>query len=232
MSGACVLAESEIEPRIEDGTIRVRTTIDESRGCERLEQQVLEVAPGRSEERATGADQELLFVVSGSGTLALAGEAHPLEPDTAALLLPGERYRVETVGGLKLVSVRAPADDWVGRDEVVIRLADREEQRADENRTFRVLVDTDVTQFVGFVEPCRAPDHSHPYDEVGYILEGSGFAHVGGESLPIGAGTCFHLPPGQVHCIENTGPGVMRILGVFHPSGSPKQRAYDNKTAQ
>jgi hypothetical protein len=30
-----------------------------------------------------------------------------------------------------------------------------------------------------------------------------------------------------VHCIENTGPGVMRILGVFHPSGSPRQRSYD-----
>jgi hypothetical protein len=30
-----------------------------------------------------------------------------------------------------------------------------------------------------------------------------------------------------VHCIENTGPGVMRILGVFHPSGDPASRAYD-----
>jgi hypothetical protein len=30
-----------------------------------------------------------------------------------------------------------------------------------------------------------------------------------------------------VHCIENAGPGVMRILGVFHPSGDPASRTYD-----
>ncbi len=33
----------------------------------------------------------------------------------------------------------------------------------------------DATQFVGIVEPCRAPDHSHSYDELGYIVEGDRF---------------------------------------------------------
>jgi quercetin dioxygenase-like cupin family protein len=84
---------------------------------------------------------------------------------------------------------------------------------------------------VGFVEPCRAPDHSHPYDEVGYILEGTGYAHLDGASIPIGPGSCFHLPPGAVHCIENVGPGTMRILGVFHPDDSPASRSYDAATA-
>ena len=86
----------------------------------------------------------------------------------------------------------------------------------------------DATQFMGIVEPCRAPDHSHSYDELGYIVEGVGFAHIGNESVPLKAGSCFHLPPEQVHCIENTGPGVMRILGVFHPSGDPASRAYED----
>lgn len=88
----------------------------------------------------------------------------------------------------------------------------------------------DATQFVGIVEPCRAPDHSHSYDELGYIVEGEGFAHVDGESIPLRPGSCFHLPPEQVHCIENTGPGVMRILGVFHPSGDPASRAYEDNS--
>ena len=88
----------------------------------------------------------------------------------------------------------------------------------------------DATQFVGIVEPCRAPDHSHSYDEVGYIVEGEGFAHIGDESMPLRAGSCFHLPPEQVHCIENSGPGVMRILGVFHPSGDPASRAYEDNS--
>jgi mannose-6-phosphate isomerase-like protein (cupin superfamily) len=115
---------------------------------------------------------------------------------------------------------------------VTVRFADQEELVADENRTFRYLVNedagcADVTQFLGIVKPCRAPDHSHPYDEVGYIVEGRGLAHVGGESTPVGPGSCFHLPPREVHCIENSGPGLMRILGVFYPSGSPASRTYD-----
>jgi mannose-6-phosphate isomerase-like protein (cupin superfamily) len=50
---------------------------------------------------------------------------------------------------------------------------------------------------------------------------------MGDESIPIEPGSCFHLPPQKIHCIENTGPGVMRIMGVFFPAGSPKQRSYD-----
>jgi oxalate decarboxylase/phosphoglucose isomerase-like protein (cupin superfamily) len=30
-----------------------------------------------------------------------------------------------------------------------------------------------------------------------------------------------HLPPGQPHCLENTGASTLRVLGVFHPGGSP-----------
>lgn len=128
---------------------------------------------------------------------------------------------------MRIVSVVAPAEQEIVRERVVSRFADREEERADARRTFRVLHGGELTQFVGIVEPCRAPDHSHPYDEVGYIVEGEGVAHIGGEQVPLRAGSCFYLPPGCVHCIENTGPGVMRIMGVFHPAGSPKQRSYD-----
>jgi quercetin dioxygenase-like cupin family protein len=190
-----------------------------------LELRGLEVEAGRSHTVRLERRQELLYVVSGAGTLRLGDEEHPLEPDTAALLLPDERYTVESASGLELVSVSAPALDPIERECVTMRLADCPEQRADEDRTFRVLFETDVTQFVGVVEPCRAPDHSHPYDEVGYVLEGQGFAHISGDSSPIGPGSRFHLSPGEVHCIENSGPGRMRILGVFYPSGSPAQRS-------
>jgi mannose-6-phosphate isomerase-like protein (cupin superfamily) len=173
----------------------------------------------------TGDRQEILYVLSGSGTLELDGETHQLEPDAGILLVPGERYAVD--GNLRLVSVVAPVEQEVQRERVISRFADREEERADAKRTFRILHQGELTQFVGIVEPCRAPDHSHPYDEVGYIVEGRGVAHIGGEQVPLQAGSCFYLPPGCIHCIENTGPDVMRIMGVFHPAGSPKQRSYD-----
>ena len=190
---------------------------------ERLWLQVVDVAGllGTGRDRR----QQLLYVLSGGGTLDLDGVTHELEPDTGVLLLPDELAIIQ--GDLRLIWVSAPAGGEIERERVVSRFADRDEERADEKRTFRVLHQGELTQFVGIVEPCRAPDHSHPYDEVGYILDGEGLAHIGEEQVPLRAGSCFYLPPGCVHCIENSGPGVMRIMGVFHPAGSPKQRSYD-----
>jgi mannose-6-phosphate isomerase-like protein (cupin superfamily) len=190
---------------------------------ERLRMRVLDVFGELEGE--TGDRQEIMYVLNGSGALELGGETHELEPESGVLLLPGERYAL--TGDLRVVAVDAPAEEAIERERVVSRFADREEERADAKRTFRVLHQGELTQFVGIVEPCRAPDHSHPYDEVGYILEGEGTAHIGDEQVPLRSGSCFYLPPGCVHCIENTGPGVMRIMGVFHPAGSPKQRSYD-----
>jgi quercetin dioxygenase-like cupin family protein len=94
------------------------------------------------------------------------------------------------------------------------------------DREFRVLFGPGqgcsvATQFVGEIPPGRAPDHSHPYDEVVLIMQGEGLAHIGGADHELEAGTCLHLPPGLLHCLENTGPGMMRVLGVFHPADSP-----------
>ncbi len=231
-------SEDEVEAFRADGdTARVRTTIDASTGCELLVQRVIEFAPGRSRERGEPGRDEVLYVIAGRGTLHLEGGEHALEQETAAYVRDGERYSVENPGphDLKLVAVSAPADESgeePPRRRVTIRFADQPELRADAKRTFRYLVNegagcTSVTQFLGVVEPCRAPDHSHGYDEVGYIVEGSGFAHIEGKKVPLARGSCFHLPPLQVHCIENTGPGIMRILGVFHPSGDPASREYE-----
>ena len=190
-----------------------------------LQLEALRFDAGRTPPRVLEGQQEVLYVTSGSGLLHLGRDEHTLEEETAALLLPGESYVLETEARLELVSVTAPGNAAVERNDVTIRLADCLEQRADEHRTFRVLHQSDITQFVGVVQPSRAPSHSHPYDEVGYILEGRGLAHVGGRATELGPGSRFHLAPGEVHCIENSGPGAMRILGVFFPAGSPAQRS-------
>jgi mannose-6-phosphate isomerase-like protein (cupin superfamily) len=105
-----------------------------------------------------------------------------------------------------------------------------------------------ATQFVGEIPPGRAPDHRHTYDELVLVLAGEGVVHLvadepdgevalalAGEDAgqrparpPVGAGayslrpgSCLHLPPGQRHCLENTGTAMLRVLGVFHPGGSP-----------
>jgi mannose-6-phosphate isomerase-like protein (cupin superfamily) len=76
-----------------------------------------------------------------------------------------------------------------------------------------------VTQFVGSIPPGRAPDHFHLYEEVLFILKGEGRMWAGETNTPVVPGSCIYLPKGQVHCVENTGEGELRLLGVFYPAG-------------
>jgi mannose-6-phosphate isomerase-like protein (cupin superfamily) len=235
-----VVDEDDLEAVREDGdTATVRVAFDSANGCERLEQRVIDFGPGRSVERTLAGQQEVLYIVDGRGRLHVDGHTHELEPNMGVYIAPGETYAVENTGDadLRVLSVLAPEDRAAaaGERRVTIRFDDQPELEASVERSFRYLVNEDagcfdVTQFMGIVQPSKAPLHSHAYDEVGYVVAGEGFAHVGGGSFPLRAGSCFHLPPDEVHCIENTGSGAMRILGVFHPSGSPANRTYaDNK---
>ena len=232
-----VVAEEDVAGRRTEGdTALEKVVMGAHTGSQLLEQHVTRYAPGRSLPRQVEGRDELLFIVSGQGTLELEGVPYELAPDAAAYVRSGETYAIENEGPdeLLIVSTTVPVEQvYRSPREVIVRFEDQPELRADAKRTFRYMVNQDAgcmdaTQFVGIVEPCRAPDHSHSYDELGYIVEGEGFAHIGDESVPLKAGSCFHLPPEQVHCIENTGPGVMRILGVFHPSGDPASRAYED----
>jgi mannose-6-phosphate isomerase-like protein (cupin superfamily) len=112
----------------------------------------------------------------------------------------------------------------------LVRLADRPTMST-ADRWYRVLVggelgSTQVTQFVGSIPPGRAPDHFHTYEEVLFILRGTGRMWAGKAHTQIAAGSCVYLPKGQAHCVENTGDDELRLLGVFYPSGSPAVR-YD-----
>ena len=124
------------------------------------------------------------------------------------------------------------------RDEVLYVLegsADAAIGVATAGREFSLLAQPEngcasVTQFVGYIPTGRAPDHFHRYDEVVYILEGEGGFHVDGVTEPLEPGTAVHLPARLVHCLENYGPGEMRVLGVFRPAGSPAEAYYPDGT--
>jgi mannose-6-phosphate isomerase-like protein (cupin superfamily) len=230
-----VVAERDVARRAVPGdTATVRVTIGPGSTSPRLVQRVERFGRGRSATRALDGQQEVLYVVSGRGRLHVDGRAYELEPDLGAYVAAGEQYEVENDSDdeLVLVCVRAPQE---GRptpdpDRRTVRFADREALPAKPNREFRYLVNEDlgcpdVTQFIGLIPPGRAPMHSHTYDEVVYVVDGEGVVHLGGETTPIAAGSCIHLSPLEEHCLENTGAGTMRVLGVFHPSGDPASRA-------
>lgn len=208
-----------------------------------LEQTVLECDSGRSSRRATGADEEVLFVLEGHGWLHLDGERHELTPESGAYLAPGEEYELEseTEGPLRVVAVRiAPPDPddaavTPGSRSVVRRVEDQLTEDATAEREFRVIADPSTglrraTHFVGYIPTTRAPDHFHTYDEVIYVLDGQGAFHADHTSSPVGPGSCIQLPARTVHCLENTGPGTMRVVAVFRPAGSPSAAYYPDGT--
>lgn len=199
-----------------------------------------EIPPRGQHSGIAGAGGELWFVIDGSGRLDVDGAPAPaLIPDRGLWIPAGAAYEVQSdgVGGLRIDIVALPAaSSWstgrnmqpatTGAGEPLSRdLRDCPVETTGDRR-FRVLFGPGrdcaaATQFVGEIPPGRAPEHSHPYDEVVLVMHGTGVAHVDGADRELSAGTCLHLPPGLRHCLENTGPQVMRVLGVFHPADSP-----------
>jgi mannose-6-phosphate isomerase-like protein (cupin superfamily) len=232
-----VVHESELETDRRNGDTSSRAVaIDSSAGSSVLELQLARYEPGRSHPRRLEDVQEIMYTPSGRGSLTVAGESHELEPGTAAYITAGETYEVENPGPetLVIVSATAPqsADDARPPTARTVRYDDQPTLPASGDREFRYLVTEDVgcrdaTQFFGVIAPGRAPDHSHVYDEVIYVLEGKGVLHGDGEDRPVSAGSCIHLPPFFVHSLENSGDTPMRIVATFHPSGDPASRAYE-----
>jgi mannose-6-phosphate isomerase-like protein (cupin superfamily) len=232
-----VLAPQELEEqRAEGDTASVRHAFDSSRGSEILEQRIVHYAPGRSRPVETGDRIAVLYVVSGSGAVRVAGATHPVEAATGVYVAAGETYEVENPGPdeLLIVAVTAPSREngSPSAERRTVREVDQPTLTASGDREFRYLVTDkvgchDVTQFRGDIAPGRAPDHSHVYDEVIYVLEGEGALHTEGEDAPVHAGSCIHLPAYLMHSLENSGDATMRIVAVFHPAGDPSSRAYE-----
>jgi len=189
---------------------------------------------GEGDERCDGVRDEVLYVLEGSGVAAVGDEKQELEPGTGVFVARGTPWQVESADGLKLLSVLVEEPLPASSSHAVVASAERGTATA--GREFTLLAHPEngcesVTQFVGYIPAGRAPDHFHRYDEVVYVLVGEGAFHVDGESAPLRAGSCIHLPARLVHCLENHGPGEMRVLGVFRPAGSPAEAYYPDGSA-
>ncbi|CCH31927.1 cupin domain-containing protein [Actinosynnema sp. NPDC047251] len=222
---------SEVEPSCADGdTVDVRDTHrDDENG---LRQAVYHVRAGRSKPRSPGAGRlETLFVLSGEGALHVNGESHALRAELAVLVVGEDTYEITTDSEVVLVSVSAEqhADVACGDRRAWIDLADQVKQDAVSDREYQTLFDPEkgcsgVTQFVGYIPTLRTPMHFHPYSEMVFVLSGTGQVEIAGVTSTVGAGTCFYLPAGVHHLVENLGDeGFLRLLGVFVPAGSPSE---------
>ena len=254
LEGGCRVTEMREGAPIVHGTLSVWPQVGRAAGAQAISLRTLEFGPGLSLGIRNRDCDEVLYVLAAPArsepcaTLFIDGWSYEIGVDTGIYLAPDQTLTVNNAGpgSLVLLSSRCPepareTDLHSARTSPpaqatrpgkppIVRLADRRALPT-ANRWYRVLVDDEVgsaqvTQFIGSIPPGRAPDHFHTYEEVLFILQGTGRMWAGETNTPISAGSCVYLPSGQVHCVENTGHEELRLLGVFYPAGSPAVR-YD-----
>ncbi len=58
--------------------------------------------------------------------------------------------------------------------------------------------------------------HTHPGEEISYILEGEGEILIDGQPVQkVKAGDSFIIPAGAIHDARNTGTQPMRLVGIY-----------------
>ena len=241
LEGGCrVSTMHEGTPRVV-GPLTVYNQIGKATGADAISLRVLEFGPGTSPSLCNRECDEVFYLLEGNCRVRIDGDAYEVGSETGVYLRPGQTLRVENAGTdvIRFVSSQCPEETFAVIDDPepcenkthpasIVRLSDRRALPT-ADRWYRVLVDDEVgseqvTQFVGSIPPGRAPDHFHEYEEVLFILRGEGRMWAGDTNTPIRPGSCIYLPKRQVHCVENTGTGELRLLGVFYPAGSPAVR--------
>lgn len=73
-----------------------------------------------------------------------------------------------------------------------------------------------VTALVEFQAGAVVARHTHPGEEVGYVIEGTVVVEQDGKPpLTLGAGKAFVIPAGTVHGARNSGGGPARVLATY-----------------
>jgi mannose-6-phosphate isomerase-like protein (cupin superfamily) len=241
--GCCVTLFREGQPLVAN-KLKIWPQVGRAVGAQAISLRTMEFAQGLSPGLRNQACDEVLYVLAGQGTLLLDGHSYEIRPETGVYVKPQQIFAIANPQAEPLVIISSQCPEPEAATELVeaittpvneppespplVRLADRKAIPTSD-RWYRVLVDAEVgsqqvTQFVGAIPPGRAPDHFHKYEEVLFILRGEGRMWAGKTNTPIAAGSCIFLPKRQIHCVENTGDGELRLLGVFYPAGSPAVR--------
>jgi len=242
LEGGCRVSTMHEGALQTSGSLNAWNQVGKASGANAISLRILEFGPGTSPVLRNRECDEVIYVLDGRCTVVIDGNDYQVEPETGVYLRPGQMLSVENSGNdvARFVSSQCPEETFAAfidlqqpesareQSNPIVRLADRRALPT-ADRWYRVLVDDEigseqVTQFVGSIPPGRAPDHFHEYEEVLFILRGKGRMWAGETNTPISPGSCIYLPRRQSHCVENTGDGELRLLGIFYPAGSPAVR--------
>jgi quercetin dioxygenase-like cupin family protein len=81
----------------------------------------------------------------------------------------------------------------------------------------RVLATSDVMMLAEFTfeKGVEVPEHTHPHDQVGYVVAGRMRMVMGEETLECGPGDSYHAPPDVPHAGVALEPSI--VVDVFSP---------------
>lgn len=240
-----VITPVEVEPVVtHDPLVNMREMIKPEHYAEPLVLRHVTFAEGKSEPRRDDAHDEMLYVLSGGGTLSIhqggSHSSHEVGPGTAIQILAGGEWFVSAIEQIQLLSflVPAPITPFAAAIEKptapvidVAELGQQNSETATCDRQFEVLFDASrgsrgATMFVGFIPTSGAPEHYHLYDEICVIVSGSGVLHALGREQVLTAGSAFHVAPRLLHALENPNDEDLWVLGVFRPEGSAAAAYY------
>ncbi len=103
---------------------------------------------------------------------------------------------------------KAKLYNWDGLDREVVR-------RGVERAGFR---GENVLLVMNWLEPgMEVNPHSHPFEQVAYIVQGHMRFTVGDDVFEAGPGSVIRIPPNVVHCGEPIGEDKVLNLDVFSP---------------
>jgi quercetin dioxygenase-like cupin family protein len=73
-----------------------------------------------------------------------------------------------------------------------------------------------MLSFLEMAQGSEVPEHSHPHEQAGLVLEGRLRFRIGAEEKVMGPGDAFLIPPDVVHQgVVEEGPA--RVLDIFSP---------------
>jgi quercetin dioxygenase-like cupin family protein len=231
MSVPRVATNASVERREPASGVACFPVVPSERGSE-LAADALELAPGAALDLHDAVHDTLVFVHRGAGTLELDGAAHAIA-GAGSLVVPAgapATLRAARDGCAALRTTLGAETDLhapIGPADPVVVLDHVEPGTATGARSFQVLHgphngSTRGTAFVGYIPPGKAPWHYHLYDEIVWVLRGTGQLHVGQAVEPLTHGSAFRLHPREVHIVENLDPAEeLVVLGIFTPAGSP-----------
>ncbi|GAB4146913.1 MAG: hypothetical protein Tsb0016_17560 [Sphingomonadales bacterium] len=206
-------------------------------GAKMLSLYRLAVGTAEAAKLGFGDGEAVLFVASGNGVVTIAGKPFAVAPETALHVRRGEAVTAAASDGRLVIlatvcpasAVPAPKEHGAPFDTAYPNRAqavDPSLRQAMADRFYQVLAgretgSEEITAFIGEIPRSRAAAHHHLYEETIFILSGAGYLWTEHARAAVQPGDVIFLPRKQMHSLECTDAGGMRLAGSFYPSGSP-----------